>query len=81
MPGDRVVYTNNPWGSAARGAGQPQVSFALECAMDMLAEKLGMDPFEFRLQNSLQPGQTQSHRLGCGGVAFPGGHESHSSPL
>ena len=56
----RVVYTNNPWGSAARGAGQPQVSFALECAMDMLAEKLGMDPFEFRLQNSLQPGQTKA---------------------
>ena len=49
----RLVYTNNPWGSAARGAGQPQVSFALECTMDMLAEKLGMDPFEFRLQNSL----------------------------
>ena len=56
----RVVYTNNPWGSAARGAGQPRVSFALECAMDMLAEKLGMDPFEFRLQNSLQPGQSKA---------------------
>ena len=56
----RVVYTNNPWGSAARGAGQPQVSFALEGAMDMLAKKLGMDPFEFRLQNSLQPGQTKA---------------------
>jgi aldehyde oxidoreductase len=53
----RVVYTNNPWGSAARGAGQPQVNFALECAMDMLAEKMGMDPFEFRLKNSLKPGQ------------------------
>ena len=56
----RVVYTNNPWGSAARGAGQPQVSFALECAMDMLADKLGIDPFEFRLQNSLQPGQSKA---------------------
>ena len=56
----RLVYTNNPWGSAARGAGQPQVSFALECAMDMLADKLGMDPFEFRLQNSLQPGQSKA---------------------
>jgi aldehyde oxidoreductase len=28
--------------------------------MDMLAEKLGVDPFEFRLQNSLQPGQTKA---------------------
>ncbi|MBI5592852.1 MAG: molybdopterin-dependent oxidoreductase [Deltaproteobacteria bacterium] len=56
----RLVYTNNPWGSAARGAGPPQVNFALECAMDMLADKIGMDPFEFRLLNSLQPGQSKS---------------------
>jgi aldehyde oxidoreductase len=56
----RLVYTNNPWGSAARGAGPPQINFALECAMDMLAEKLGMDPFDFRLQNSLKPGQSKS---------------------
>jgi aldehyde oxidoreductase len=55
----RLAYTNNPFGSTARGAGQPQVSFALECAIDMLAEKLGVDPFEFRLQNSLRPGQAK----------------------
>ena len=56
----RLVYTNNPWGAAARGAGPPQVNFALESAMDMLAEKIGMDPLEFRLINSLQPGQPKS---------------------
>ncbi len=56
----RLVYTNNPWGSAARGAGPPQINFALESAMDMLAAKLGMDPFEFRLQNFLKPGQSKS---------------------
>ena len=56
----RLVYTNNPWGSAARGAGPPQINFALESAMDMLAEKLGKDPFEFRLQNFLKPGQSKS---------------------
>ena len=56
----RLVYTNNPWGSAARGAGPPQVNFALECAMEMLADKLGMDPLEFRLKNSLKPGQSKS---------------------
>jgi aldehyde oxidoreductase len=56
----RVVYTNNPWGSAARGAGPPQANFALEAAMDMLAEKIGMDPLEFRLINSLKPGQPKS---------------------
>ncbi|MBF0528180.1 MAG: molybdopterin-dependent oxidoreductase [Deltaproteobacteria bacterium] len=53
----RLVYTNNPWGSAARGAGPPQTHYALECAMDMLAEKMNIDPLEFRLRNSLRPGQ------------------------
>ena len=53
----QLVYTNNPWGAAARGAGPPQAHFALECAMDMLAEKLKMDPLEFRRMNSLKPGQ------------------------
>jgi aldehyde oxidoreductase len=56
----RLVYTNNPWGSAARGAGPPQAHFALECAMDMLAAKLGIDPLRFRQLNSLVPGQTKS---------------------
>ncbi len=56
----RLVYTNNPWGSAARGAGPPQMLYALECAMTMLAEKLKIDPLEFRLRNSLKPGQTKA---------------------
>ncbi len=56
----RLVYTNNPAGGAARGAGPPQVNYALESAMDMLAEKIGMDPLEFRMMNSLQPGQSKS---------------------
>ncbi|MEW6265537.1 MAG: molybdopterin cofactor-binding domain-containing protein [Thermodesulfobacteriota bacterium] len=56
----RLVYTNNPWGSAARGAGPPQVNFALECALDMLAAKMGLDPLEFRRRNSLRPGQSRS---------------------
>ena len=56
----RLVYTNNPWGSAARGAGPPQAHFALECSMNMLADKLGLDPLEFRKLNSLQPGQSKS---------------------
>lgn len=56
----QLVYTNNPAGGAARGAGPPQANFALESAMDMMADKLGMDPLEFRLKNSLLPGQTKS---------------------
>ncbi|HHX86890.1 MAG TPA: molybdopterin-dependent oxidoreductase [Firmicutes bacterium] len=56
----RLVYTNNPWGSAARGAGPPQAHFALECAVNMLADKMGIDPLEFRLRNTLKPGQVKS---------------------
>jgi aldehyde oxidoreductase len=57
---DTVLYTNNPWTSAARGAGPPQVNFALESAMDMLARKLGIDPLEFRVLNTLVPGQSKA---------------------
>ncbi|MGD0228838.1 MAG: molybdopterin cofactor-binding domain-containing protein [Syntrophorhabdales bacterium] len=56
----RLVYTNNPAGGAARGAGPPQATFALECTIDMLAEKVGMDPLEFRRINALVPGQSVS---------------------
>jgi aldehyde oxidoreductase len=56
----RLVYTNNPWGSAARGAGPPQTHYALESAVDLLAEKLGIDPLEFRRRNALKPGETKA---------------------
>ncbi|MCF8031950.1 MAG: molybdopterin-dependent oxidoreductase [Desulfarculaceae bacterium] len=56
----RLVYTNNPWGAAARGAGPPQANFALEVAMEMLADKMGQDSLEFRLNNFLEPGQSKS---------------------
>ena len=56
----RLIYTNNPWGSAARGAGPPQAHYALECAVDMLADKLNMDKLEIRKLNSLEPGLTKA---------------------
>ena len=56
----KLVYTNTAWGGAARGAGPPQANFALESAIDMLADKSGMDPLEFRELNSLKPGGTQA---------------------
>ncbi len=54
----RLVYTNDAWGGAARGAGPPQMNFALESAVDMMAAKLKMDPWEFRMKNSLHPGES-----------------------
>ena len=52
----RLVYTNQAWGGAARGAGPPQVNFALESAMELMAQRLEMDPLDFRLLNSVRPG-------------------------
>jgi aldehyde oxidoreductase len=56
----RAVFTNNIWGGAARGAGPPQVNYALESAMDLLAAKVGMDPLAFRQLNVLKPGESTS---------------------
>ncbi|AFM23446.1 molybdopterin-dependent oxidoreductase [Desulfomonile tiedjei] len=56
----QLVYTNGAWGGAARGAGPPQVNYALESAMELMAQRLGMDSLEFRLLNSLQPGESIS---------------------
>jgi aldehyde oxidoreductase len=55
-----LAYTNNASGGAARGAGPPQVAFPLECAMDMIAEKLAMDPLTIRKINSLKVGEKDS---------------------
>jgi CO/xanthine dehydrogenase Mo-binding subunit len=52
------VYTNNVPGAAYRGFGAPQALFMAEMQMDKLAQKLGMDPVEFRLKNALRDGDT-----------------------
>lgn len=54
----KTVCTNHAWGSAFRAYGSPQAFLSSETAMDMLAEKLGMDPLELRLKNAYRPGAT-----------------------
>jgi aldehyde oxidoreductase len=49
-------YTNNIPSGAMRGFGANQANFAIECLVDMAAEKLGVDPFEIRLRNALKTG-------------------------
>jgi CO/xanthine dehydrogenase Mo-binding subunit len=51
-----AVYTNNNYTGAMRGFGSPQVNFAIESMMDELAEKVGKDPLEIRLQNGFKDG-------------------------
>ncbi|MBU0972244.1 MAG: molybdopterin-dependent oxidoreductase, partial [Proteobacteria bacterium] len=54
----RTVCTNHSWGSAFRSYGSPQSEFASEVLMDMLAEKLKMDPFDLRFKNIYRKGAT-----------------------
>ena len=48
-------HTNQDSSVAMRGPGHPQTSFAMEAIMDDLAAKIGMDPIEFRKQNTNSP--------------------------
>lgn len=47
----RTAFTNNNFGTAYRAFGSPQTYTGSEQLVDMLAEKLGMDPFELRYRN------------------------------
>jgi 4-hydroxybenzoyl-CoA reductase subunit alpha len=51
------VYTNKPVGGAMRGHGIPQARFAVERQLDMIADRIQVDPVEIRLKNSIQAGE------------------------
>lgn len=51
------VYTNNVPAGAFRGFGVCQTEFALECMLDLLAEKVGISPWEIRYRNAIEPGK------------------------
>ncbi|HHT17597.1 MAG TPA: molybdopterin-dependent oxidoreductase [Papillibacter sp.] len=52
----RGVATNHAFNTAYRGFGAPQIYTTTEALMDMLAEKAGIDPWEFRYINAARPG-------------------------
>jgi CO/xanthine dehydrogenase Mo-binding subunit len=54
------VYTNTPPVGAYRGYGHQESQLAMERMMDILARKLGMDPFKLREKNYLGPGKITS---------------------
>ena len=54
----RAVFTNHSWGAACRGYGAPESMFPSELLMDILAEKLGLDPFDVRYKNIYRAGST-----------------------
>jgi len=51
------VYTNLPPSSAFRGIGQPDLNWALESQMDIVAHTIGMDPAELRKKHILKEGE------------------------
>lgn len=59
----KCVFTNNPVAGAMRAFGVCQATFGFESMMDLLAEKLGMDPLALRIKNALVKGDEN-----CAGV-------------
>jgi xanthine dehydrogenase molybdenum-binding subunit len=65
----KIAFTNAPVAGSYRGLGAPQAHFALESLADEAAERLGMDPLEFRKRNHVRPeGQPGSRRTPPGEI-------------
>ena len=64
------IMLNKPKGAAYRAPGAPMGAFALETVMDELAQRLEIDPVDFRLRNAAKEGTLASfgprfRRIGC----------------
>lgn len=64
------VFVNKPSTAAYRAPGAPNAAFATESVVDEIAEKLGIDPIEFRLRNAAKEGTRRMdgpkfRRIGC----------------
>jgi probable selenate reductase molybdenum-binding subunit len=70
------VYTNQPVTGAYRGYGATQGAFAIEQMMDIIAEKLNVDPIEVRKKNHIQKGETNPVFSALGE-----GKEGHENPI
>ncbi len=57
------VLDNKPGTSAYRAPGSPIVTYAVECVVDEVCEKLGMDPVEFRLLNAAEEGTRRANGI------------------
>ena len=51
-----AYYTNNPPAGAFRGFGVTQTCFATETLLNMMADKVGISPWEIRMRNAIKPG-------------------------
>lgn len=81
------VLSNVPNTAAYRAPGAPQVNFAVESAIDELAQKLGIDPLEMRLKNTVRPGDPSAAGTPLGEIGYAEcleaakAHPHYSAPL
>ncbi len=66
----RRVYTNRPPSGAMRAHGGTNVRYTVEVALDELAEKVGIDPFELRRRNALPPHSTTVNQFRITSTSF-----------
>jgi len=64
------VLSNRPATKAYRAPGAPQVTFAVESAIDDIARQLGMDPIDLRLKNAVKPGDAQPTGVPYGAIGY-----------
>jgi len=64
------VFTNGGPAAPLRAPGHPQGAFALESAVDELAEKLGMDPLELRRKNESSPVRLMQYDVGAKAIGW-----------
>lgn len=66
----RRVYTTKPPSGAMRAHGGTNIRYSLEVALDMLAEKCGVDPFDLRSRNALPPNSTTVNEFRITSTSF-----------
>ena len=64
------VFTNAGPAAPLRAPGHPQGAFAVESAVDELAEKLGMDPLELRRKNESSPVRRMQYDVGAKAIGW-----------
>ena len=85
VPNSRVkqshVAVNAGSARAFRAPGNPPASYGMECAMDDLAVKLGMDPLEFRLKNDSNETRRREFQIGADKIGWKQKYEKPGSSI
>ncbi|HEV2519238.1 MAG TPA: xanthine dehydrogenase family protein molybdopterin-binding subunit [Thermoplasmata archaeon] len=66
----RRVYTNKPPSGAMRAHGGTNIRYSVEVALDELAESMGLDPFDLRERNALDPHSTTVNEFRITSTSF-----------